>query len=79
MAFLSRILILWAILLYEQYLRHTQVSLQTNIQYLSAQQYAYHSLVTSWFDSVCIQVAHLENFRQKCSHQHEQQLSDYNV
>ena len=49
-------------------------------QYLSAQQYAYQSFVViSWFDSFYIQVARWLNFRQKCLHQHGQQLSDYNV
>ena len=41
MAFLLRILILLAILLYAQYIHHTQASICPNIQFLSAQQYAY--------------------------------------
>ena len=43
MAFLSRILALLAILLYKQYIHHTQATLRPNRQYLSAQQYAYQS------------------------------------
>ena len=35
MAFLSRILILLAILLYDQYIHHTQASICPNEQYLS--------------------------------------------
>ena len=46
MALLSRILILLAILLYEQYTHHTQASLRPNTQYLSAQQYAYQSFLS---------------------------------
>ena len=73
-------LIQLAILLYEQYIHHTQASIHPNMQYLSAQQYAYQSfLVTSWFDFIRIQVARWVNFRQKCLHQHEQHLSAYNV
>ena len=72
MAFLSRILILLAIVLYEQLLvyhtqaiYHTHASLRPNTQYLSAQQYFYQSfLVTSLFDFVCVQVARWENLRQ---------------
>ena len=45
MTFLSRKLILLAILLYEQYKYYTHTSLPTNTQYLSAQQYAYQSFV----------------------------------
>ena len=37
MAFLSRILILLAILLYEQYIHHTQASIFHKTQFLSAQ------------------------------------------
>ena len=43
MAFLSRILILLAILLYEQYIHHTQASICPSMQFLSAQKYAYQS------------------------------------
>ena len=43
---MSRILILLAILLYEQYIRHTQASICPNMQFLSAQQYAYQSLLS---------------------------------
>ena len=46
MAFLSRILILLAILLYEQFIHHIQAGLRPNTQYLSAQQYAYHSFLS---------------------------------
>ena len=46
MAFLSRILILLAILLYEQYIHDTQASICTKMQFLSAQQYAYRSLLS---------------------------------
>ena len=46
MAFLSRILILLAILLYEQYTHNTQTSIHPNTQYLSAQQYAYYSFLS---------------------------------
>ena len=41
MAFLSRKLIRLAKLLYEQYIHHTEASICPNMQYLSAQQYAY--------------------------------------
>ena len=46
MAFLSRILILLAILLYEQYIHHTQASVCPKMQFLSAQYYAYQSLLS---------------------------------
>ena len=46
MAFLSTILILLAILLYEQYIHHTQARIRPNMQYLSAQQYAYQSFLS---------------------------------
>ena len=46
MAFLSRILILLAIMLYVQYMHHTQASIRPNMQYLSAQQYAYKSFLS---------------------------------
>ena len=46
MAFLSRILILLAILLYEQYIHHTQASICPNMQFLSVQPYAYQSLLS---------------------------------
>ena len=52
MALLSRILILLAILLYEQYTHHTQASLCPKMQYLSAKQYAYQSFLSYflvWF------------------------------
>ena len=35
-----------AILLYEQYIHHTQASVCPNIQFLSGQQYAYQSLLS---------------------------------
>ena len=43
MAFQSRILILLATLLYEQYMHYTQANIRPNLQYLSTQQYAYQS------------------------------------
>ena len=38
-----------------------------------------HSLVTSWFDSVCITVTRLVNFRENPLYEYELQLFDYNV
>ena len=79
-AFLSKILILLAILLYEQYKHNTHASLCPNMQYLDDQQHVYQSFeVAYWFDSVCVKVARWVNLRHKCLLQHEQQLSDYNV
>ena len=46
MAFLSRILILLAILLNEQYIHHTQGRICPKMQFLSAQYYAYQSLLS---------------------------------
>ena len=58
-AILSRRLILLAIMLYEQLL------IRPNLQFLSTQQPAYQSfLVTSWFDSVCVNVSCRVNFRE---------------
>ena len=80
MAILSRERIPLAILLYEQFIHLTQTTLCPNIQFLSTQQRAYHSfLVTSSFDSVCITVTRWVNFGEKHLHEHELQLSDYNM
>ena len=80
MAILSRIRILLAILLSEEFLHLTQINLHPNIQFLSTQQHAYQSiLVTSWFDSICDTVACWVNFNEKHLHKHELQFSDYNV
>ena len=69
MVFFSRLQILLAILLYEQFIHHTQLKLRPNLQFLSTQQHAYQSfLVTSWFDSVCITVTRGMNFREKHLH-----------
>ena len=66
MAFLSRKLILLAILLHGQFIHYTQISLHPNIHFFNAQQRAYQSfLKTTWFDSVFILVACWVNFRQK--------------
>ena len=35
--------------------------------------------VTSWFDTVCNIVTHCVNFRENHLHEHELQLSDYNI
>ena len=52
---MSRIPIVLAILLYEQFIHLIQINLRPNIQFLSTQQRAYQSfLVTSSFDSVFV-------------------------
>ena len=80
MTILSRWPILLAILLYEQFIHLTQISLHPNIQFLSTQQHAYQPfLVTSWFDSVCVTVTCCVNFREKHLHEYELQVFDYNV
>ena len=80
LAILSRRQILLAILLYEQFIHLTQITLRPNIQFLSTQQRAYQSfLVTSWFDIVCVTVARWVNFKKKHLHNYVLQLSDYNV
>ena len=80
MAILSRRTILLAILLCEQYIHLTQINLSPNIQLLSTQQHAYQSfLFISWFDTVCVTVTRLVNFREKHLHEYELQLFDYNV
>ena len=35
--------------------------------------------VTSWFDTICNIVTRWVNFREKHLHEHELQLSDYNI
>ena len=65
MAILSRRLILLAILLYEQFVHHTQINLRPNTQLLSTQQHAYQSfLITFWFNSVCVTEPRSVNFRE---------------
>ena len=68
-AFLSKKLILLAILLHGQFIHYTHISLHPNIHLFNAQQRAGE---TSWCDSVYILVACWVNFRQKCLHQYEQ-------
>ena len=69
-----------AILLYEQFIHLTNITLRPNIQLLSDGQHAYQSfLVTSWFYTVCKTVTRRVNFREKHLHEHELQLSDYNI
>ena len=71
---------LLAILLYEQFKHLTRINLRPNTQFFSTQQRAYQSfLVTSWFEFVCVTVKRWVNFREKHLHEHELQLSDYNV
>ena len=67
MAILSRTLILLAILLYEQFIHHTQINLRSNKLLLNTQQHAYQSffLVTSSFDSICVILACWVIFRLK--------------
>ena len=68
------------ILLYEQFTNLTCITLRPNIQLLSNLQHAYQSfLVTSWFYTVCNIVTRGVNFREKHLHEHELQLSDYNI
>ena len=55
--------ILLAILLYEQFIHHTQINLCPKMQVFSTQQHAYQSFSTSRFDSICIVVAHRVKFR----------------
>ena len=38
-----------------------------------------HLSVTSWFDSICIVLARWVNLSLQCLHEHELQLSNYNV
>ena len=66
MAILSWRRIPLAILLYEEFIHLTQITLHVcpNIQLLSTQQHAYQScLVTSWFYSVYNIVAYWVSFR----------------
>ena len=71
---------MYKLLLCEQFIHLTQITLHPNIQFLSNQQRAYHSfLVTSWFDSVCITMTCWANFKENHLQKHEQQLSDYNI
>ena len=78
MAILSRRPIPLAIMLYEQfiYISHRLIY----VQFLSTQQHAYQSsLVTCWFNSVCVTVTRWVNFREKYLHEYELQLFDHNV
>ena len=63
---LSRGRIPLAILLYEQFIHLTQITLRPNIQLLSNPQHAYQDLrVNSWFDTVSNIVTRWVNFRKK--------------
>ena len=53
-----------AILLYEQFIYHTQITLHLNIQLFSTLQHSNQLfLVTSWLYSVCNIVTYWVNFR----------------
>ena len=52
------------ILLYEQFIHHTQTNLCPNMQFLNTQQRIYQLFgVTSWFDSVCVVATRWVNLR----------------
>ena len=70
-----------ALLLCDEFIPLTQITLRPNKQLLSTVQHANRSffLVTSWFYSVYNIVTHWVNFREKHLHEHDLQLSDYNM
>ena len=81
MAILSRRQIPLDILLYEQFIPHTQITLRPNMQLLSTQQHAYQSFLSYFLVSVSVynMTTRWVNFRERHLHKHELQLSDYNM
>ena len=61
------------------YIKHISVYAKPSSNWLLSNMLINQFWVTSWFDSVCVQVTSWLNFRQKCFHQHEQQLSEFNA
>ena len=76
MAFLSRRRILLAMMMYEQFINFTQISLRPKIQLLSTLHHAYQS-----FLSVSLVLFRLQYFGTLCEHlhEHELQLFGYNM
>ena len=79
-AFLSRRRIPLAILLYEQSIHLTQITLYPNIQLLSHWQHAYKSFLSFFLVLYGLPYCDmLGELRQKCLHEHELQLSNCNI